>query len=136
MAQIAFDDSLKVGVTFVDSQHRALIDQINALDTAMREGKSKDVIHRTIANLIVYTQRHFTEEERAMLKSGYPDYEGHKRQHDAFVDRIKKFQADLNGGSRAVPVEVMAFLGEWLTRHIKGTDKRYIPSFKASGLAV
>lgn len=136
MAYINFDDSLKVGVPFVDQQHQTLIDLMNQLDQAMRDGKGREVVNRTVANLLAYTKQHFAEEEWAMQKAGYVDLVPHKRQHDAFVARIQTFHNELKAGNKFVAVDVMAFLSEWLKRHIQGTDKRYVPSFREKGMTV
>jgi hemerythrin len=40
---------------------------------------------------MAYTQNHLKLEEDLMREHGYPDYEGHKGQHDQMVSQVKVF---------------------------------------------
>jgi len=88
----------------------------------------------TLDSLVRYTQAHFTAEERLMEQSGYPDLAAHKREHEALTEKVLDFQRNFDAGRIGMGVEVMQFLGSWLQGHIRGSDKKYVPSLHAKGL--
>ena len=46
MAFIEWSEKLSIGIKVIDDQHK-LIEQINILHSAMREGKAKEVVSNT-----------------------------------------------------------------------------------------
>ena len=135
MAVISWDDNLSVRVSLFDSQHRKLIELINALNDAMREGKGKDVLQPIIRELSNYAVSHFNAEESYFRKYGYPLAPQHVAEHRAFVAEVEKFRRDFESGSVALSVKVMNFLSDWLRKHILGTDKKYSSFFNEQGLS-
>ncbi|NOY83056.1 MAG: hemerythrin family protein [Kiritimatiellaeota bacterium] len=134
MALISWTDSLSVKVAVLDLQHQRLISVINELHDAMRQGKGKDVLEKTLSALSSYTVIHFKTEERYFDQFGYPDAAGHKRIHDLFVQKISDFKEAFEKGRLGVSIEVMNFLRDWLKNHIMETDKRYSAFFNERGL--
>jgi hemerythrin len=125
MALIDWTEKLSVGVREFDSQHKKLIALINELHEAMRVGKGKDVLERTITELVSYTRIHFSAEERYLLAKNYADYANHKAQHDQLTQKVIDFQDQHKSGKVALSLPMMNFLKEWLTQHILNTDKKY-----------
>lgn len=134
MPIITWNDSLSVNVDEIDEQHKILIKIINRLFDAMKEGKGTQVIGRTVEELHNYTISHFGSEERYFDQFNYPDAANHKKQHAIFVKKIEDLKADLVGGKTGIPIDVLNFLSDWLTNHIKGTDKKYSHLFNEKGL--
>ena len=64
MALLQWSDALSVGVVEIDRQHQKLVTMINDLNDAMRAGKGKDALGKTIAELIAYAATHFKTEEK------------------------------------------------------------------------
>ncbi|MBP2134341.1 hemerythrin [Methanomicrobium sp. W14] len=135
MAYMNWSDDLSVQINEIDEQHKKLVSQINALHDGMRSGKGKDALEKTLKELAEYTQYHFGTEEKYMKKFGYPDYEKHKKEHDAFVAKVVDFQDSFSSGKLGLSIDVMKFLSGWITGHIKGTDKNYIDCFRENGVA-
>lgn len=134
MPLISWNESLSVGVAEIDQQHQKLIAIINDLNDAMRQGKSKDVMSKIISGLISYTQTHFGTEENYFAKFQYPDTAAHKAEHAKFVAKAVDFRSGFDSGKIGLSVEVLNFLSDWLTNHIKGTDKKYGPFLNQHGL--
>lgn len=134
MGLITWDDSLSVQVTEIDNQHKKLIDIINNLSDAMRERKGNEVMTKILSDLASYTQTHFKWEERHFQKFNYKDTPAHLKEHEKFVDQIKKYKADFESGKLAMSIEVMNFLSDWLRGHIKGTDQKYTSFFHENGI--
>lgn len=127
MALIVWRDELSVGVPEMDAQHKRLIQLINDLHDAMREGKGKETMGSIIEGLKQYTIAHFSKEEALMKTKGYPGLSKQVSQHSAFVAKVSKFQDDFSNGRATISLDVMSFLRDWLTHHIMQEDKAYGP---------
>ncbi len=89
---IKWDESYGVGVELFDSQHKRFIDIVNTLVWINKNesGNEKTKTSMDMMNeLTRYSREHFTAEEDAMEKYGYPDLENHRREHDKFREMVK-----------------------------------------------
>ncbi len=134
MSLITWDDSLSVKVSLFDNQHKKLVDLINTLNDAMRDGKGKEVLEPIIKELVNYAVMHFSAEESYFKKYGYAGASQHIAEHRAFVNEVEKFKKEFEAGSVGLSVKVMSFLSNWLKSHIMGTDKKYSDFFNQHGL--
>ncbi|MBT0665913.1 bacteriohemerythrin [Geobacter pelophilus] len=130
---INWSNSYSVKVSKMDSEHQRLIDMINNLYIAMREGRGKDAIGSILDELIEYTKTHFAHEEKLMKESGYPGYEDQKRAHESLINKVVEIHARFKAGN-ALSQEIMTFLKDWLINHIQGMDKRYGPHMNQKGI--
>lgn len=133
MALITWTDELSVSIAGIDSQHKKLVDLINALHDAMKQGKAKDVMAKVLKELVDYTVQHFSVEEKFMVQHGYPQYAKHKLEHDQFVKKVLEVTKEFDSGKASISMDVMSFLKKWLSEHICIVDKQYIPFFKEKG---
>ncbi len=134
MAYLTWDEKYSVGIREIDLQHKKLVEMINGLHDAMKEGKGKDVLARVLQELVNYAGSHFATEEKHMTNFNYPGYLAHKSEHEKFVKQVLDFKKDFDSGKAAMTLEVMNFLKNWLLNHISGTDKKYGPFFNERGL--
>jgi hemerythrin len=129
VALISWGKELSVGVEAFDKEHKVLIDHLNELHDAMRNGKSNEVIGHVLDELVRYTVHHFSHEEEMFDQYDYPGSEEHKMQHRAFTDKAAALQKDFDAGKLFISVEVMNFLIDWVQNHIHGSDKAYTAFF-------
>jgi len=129
-----WNDSYSVKIALIDTQHKKLIDIINDLHDSMKAGKSKELLGKTLNELINYTEYHFKTEEDLFSKYGYPESTTHKRQHGDFVDQVTKYKSNYESGISVLSIEIMVFLKDWLLEHIAGTDKKYSPFLNSKGV--
>ena len=117
---------LETGNSTIDTQHKTLIEALNNLMTACSQGKAKEQINETMNFLVDYTKKHFADEERLQKSSGYPDYENHKKLHDAFVKTVADISKELNeqGPTIVMVGKVNNAVGNWLVTHIKREDAK------------
>jgi len=127
-------DSLKVNVKSIDKQHKRLVDLINDLHQAMRNGKSNEEMGFILDELVDYTNVHFRDEEKLMEDAGYSDLENHKKVHEKLVQQVVDFQKKFHDGNTTISMEIMEFLKDWLLNHINGTDKQYAASMHDHGI--
>ncbi len=131
---LQWDDSLATNISEVDRQHQVLVRMICDLHEAMRSGKGKHQLEAILEELQNYAVDHFGFEEKLMEQYKYPGYLNHRKEHEAFVDKVIAFGNDFRDNRAALTTEVMNFLKNWLVGHIKGTDQKYAPFFIERGV--
>ncbi len=123
--KMEWTEDLSTAVTEIDNQHKELFKRVNCLIDACGEGKGRDEVGRMIGFLDDYVINHFSSEERYMLEEAYPRYEQHKQEHEDFIEQMgelrKKFHAE-GGGIHVVLLTIRTAV-EWLSRHIRKTDR-------------
>lgn len=124
MAFFVFSDDLRVRVQEIDDQHARLVELINELLEAMKKGEAKQALGGILTQLAEYAIFHFSTEEKHMVKHQYPSFRTHKREHADFIAKVEVFVRDFESGKLALSLDIMNFLRDWLTNHIKGTDKK------------
>lgn len=131
MPLITWSDRLSVGIPAIDNQHKKLVDMINQLHDAQREGQGKAALDKIFAAMADYTREHFTFEEKMLAAANYPQLTEHKRLHGEFLTRLTAMQARQQQATQVgLSLEVMSFLRDWLVKHIEGIDKRYTSHMK------
>ena len=119
--------SLAVGIPSIDDQHKELYRRIDALLVAMKQGRGKSEIDRTVIFLEEYVTTHFGDEERTMTQANYPALATHRREHTAFVNDLAKWKRKLEKGENALTlmVDLQSRLTGWLNTHIGRADKEF-----------
>ena len=134
MSLIQWKDDYSVNVKEIDAQHQQLVNMVNQLHAAMREGKANQVLQDLLKKLIDYTGYHFSTEEKLMQTYNYPGYIYHKKEHDDLTKKVLEFQQKYQQNSTGLGVQMMEFLKSWLVDHIQGTDKKYSRFFNDHGI--
>lgn len=127
MTKIEWDDSLSVGITLIDAQHKMLIQKLNDMACSIEEHQGASNIMKTLNFMIEYTEFHFSTEEKNMAKFNYPGLDAHKKAHGEFTTVLNDLLQDFDeeGGSEALAKSIDTFLLNWLMGHIKGTDVEF-----------
>jgi hemerythrin-like metal-binding protein len=133
-SMMAWRDEYRVGIASIDAEHKELIALINDLQSAMLDGRGKQVMKQVLDALAAYTVRHFSHEEQLMQMHRFPGFEQHKLEHDKLIAKVKALQESFRTGRSSISVEVFAFLQNWLSGHIIGVDKKYSAHLKAAGV--
>lgn len=123
-----------MGIEEIDSQHKVLVELINEMHEAIHERHGSEAVRDVLSKLADYTKIHFAVEESLMRILGYPDYEGHKAQHEALIKNVIDLQRKVDSGHTAIGFELMHFLKVWLTRHIMESDQQYGHFFMEAGV--
>lgn len=134
MPLLNWTNALSVGIKEIDDQHQKLVEIINKLYDEMKAGKGKSVLGRLLIELSDYTLVHFSTEEKYFKKFGYPMSSSHIIEHQSFVSKVNNFRKDFESGRESITLDIMNFLSNWITTHIKGTDKKYTRFFQEKGL--
>lgn len=123
-----------VKINEFDAHHQKLINLINQLHDGLLQAKGRQIIAPIIEELHKYTIYHFIAEEKMMMQHLYPDYNGHKKLHDAFIAEIAELKQKLMDGDYKVSVETYSFLKDWLVNHILKSDQQYTTYFLGKGI--
>lgn len=134
MALIKWDNTLSVNVQEIDKQHQRLIELINQLHELMKSGQGKDAMGPVLEDLVDYTKTHFSFEEKLFQKFNYEHSKEHILEHKKLVEKVLAFEKDFESGKSSISIDLMNFLRDWLTTHIKGTDKKYSECFNKNGM--
>ncbi len=120
-----WEDNFYVNIDSLDSQHKKIVDLINSAHKELTEEKRPDETRKIIEELLRYTEYHFEFEETLLEKYNYPVITTHKKQHEALRKKVSSLKTDLDKGKGIEPLNLLAFLVDWLQDHIVGSDKKY-----------
>ncbi|HUI71070.1 MAG TPA: bacteriohemerythrin [Spirochaetia bacterium] len=123
MAFFEWSDELSVGVREIDGQHKNLVEMINTLNQAMIEKKGREAQKAAVDVMVDYTKSHFTTEEKYMKAFAFEGFEAHRAEHEKFTAKALDLQDRVGRGRFVLTLEIVDFLKQWLTGHIKGTDR-------------
>lgn len=112
----------QIGIQEIDRHHKNLVSSLNKAYDLFREGKEIDLSF--LHELINCSSRHFACEEAWMRKTSYPNLEAHQEEHDMFTSKILVFEKEYKHSAR-ISVELLWFLCNWVTHHIKETDAEF-----------
>lgn len=132
---VRWSPDFAVHVHAFDSHHKQLFALVDKLYQVMRSGSTLETMKEVFDELLDYTGYHFSAEEKAFEHFKYPQCDTHKVQHAELVREATRLRGELEAGKTMVAVEVMEFLRDWLTRHIKGCDRLYSSFFEDKDVA-
>lgn len=133
---LAWSDSLSTGFRDIDLQHKKLISIIDDVFQTVRDpGPEYSLaMAKALKALTDYTEYHFSEEENFMRVNSYPGLEGHRAQHNDFVQKVMLEIRLLANASPDDGYMFYRFLGTWLLEHIAKSDKAWAEWLKEKGV--
>jgi hemerythrin len=133
MEKIVWTPEWSVGVDVFDEHHKQVILMINRLIDVQAASQS-ETVSDLLDRMTRYAQDHLKAEEKMMVEHDYPDYEEHKAQHIAYIKKTVDFCTASQIGIDAIPIGLLAYLGDWWKHHIQTTDKAYTAFFSGIGI--
>lgn|SRR5690554_5844678 len=134
MSHLKWTNDLNTGIDVIDSQHRRIVDYINALHDASHTG-NRDEIASVLEELVDYCLSHFAFEEQMQEEAGYPFVKAHQKVHQLFARRVGEFQQRFANGED-ISDPLLALLRTWLINHIRRDDADYVQVVKQNILHV
>jgi hemerythrin len=134
MALMTWCDSLSTGVRAMDEQHKGLVNTLNELHDAMLKGKDKTAAGPLLNRLVKYTHDHFAAEEALMTRAKYPKLAAHFSKHKDLTAQVEAFVNRYERGELSLNVDLLMFLRDWLTNHIRKEDREYGPWMNQNGI--
>lgn len=124
MNKYEFTKDLETGNRTIDSEHRELLNAVNALLEACGDGKGRAHMGSTVKFLNDYVDRHFAHEEQLQKQSGYPGYEAHRAFHEKYKQTLREITANMSDNFSIA--DLARFNGHisLLVTHIRTEDKK------------
>ena len=120
---VEWSDELATGILWQDFQHAELIDHINRLQQAILAKQAQAELWRMIDFLEKYVDNHFSMEERYMEVAHDPTIQAHARAHQQFRENLTELRSYDGTGAQITAAALCYDLYEWVTNHIRTTDK-------------
>jgi hemerythrin len=114
---VEWREGFSIGIAQLDHEHRHLFSLVLALNL--------NSVEPTVEKLLDYVVTHFSHEQDAMDRSGYPALEQHLRLHEEFAAKIADFLVMGDGWTEERVQELRRFLNKWLIAHIMTHDMRF-----------
>lgn len=122
-------DDFSVNIKTIDGQHQELFKIGDSLYNiiSIKDGIDRyDEIMKALHEMRDYAIYHFGYEEKLMEENGYPDFERHKKEHDAFVKKVQSIdELDVDEKQKKVGMELVIFIADWIENHILKSDMEY-----------
>jgi len=134
MAYFEWADDMVIDNGPIDSDHRQLVDLVNALHTATSDGRGQEVVDKILSDVIRYTVEHLQREEHVMETVKFKNLVQHKAGHDLFMKKVRDLKVLYDAGSITVASQLSTLLRDWLSLHIRRNDKELFAVLKKSGL--
>ena len=133
--QFVWHDRYKIGVDFLDKEHKQLFSTMNKLlQLSDNEEKSEWVCREGVKYLKNHTEKHFEHEEAYMQSIEYEEYEVHKRLHDNFrFETLPALEAELKETQYSVE-SIRHFLAVcigWVVAHTQTEDLAIVGKTKS-----
>lgn len=121
---IEWRESLAIGVTEIDNQHKELLSRFDQLLKACENGKGIHELKTLMVFLDDYVVKHFGDEEGIQRLHNYPNYQEHHREHQGFIERVKHLKQEMEQEGVAIHhvMETNNMLLKWLIHHISTVD--------------
>ncbi|MBF0587888.1 MAG: hemerythrin family protein [Magnetococcales bacterium] len=123
---------MSVGYAEIDQDHQRLVEIINEIYApSLSTDSLRNLLLKTLAKLIDYTEFHFRREEKILEEHNYPYLEQHKAIHADLEQQVRDIlerveKDDAHNFDMQVMMEIMTFLRGWLFNHIDDEDMAYV----------
>lgn len=122
-----FTEEYVTGIPLIDAEHKELFriagEAYNLLMNEFIPDKY-DNISAILNELRNYTKKHFKDEEDYMNSIHYKRMFTQKIEHEAFIEKLDSIDMDdVDENQKAVLLDLLDFLLNWLIHHILEKDK-------------
>lgn len=125
--ELAWMESLEIGVPEIDRDHKNLIEDANAITRALVEGRDRNVIVDRIARMRRDCSAHFRREEAILRRDRFTGLEAHVAEHrriECEIDDISDMLLTMDGPEQLMQELVLSFR-TILIDHLLRYDLRY-----------
>ena len=124
MSLIEWKDEYNLGIDEVDSEHRALIELINALHEAVSAEADTAAVVDGVTRIYALVSLHFAREEAYMRETRYMAYAEHKEDHEILLDDLRDVIDEVRSDSPYAEARLSADLEYWFSEHFRTHDAR------------
>ncbi len=132
--EIAWSDSLSVGVPEMDQEHRQFIARVNELNKAIIEAEDKATVVSAMERMLTEAAHHFRNEEKLLAQWKYPETRAHVAQHMELKEKFAHVMQEIAAADISF---VWALKGlqfkQLLVEHLMKEDIKYRDFLRARG---
>ncbi|HEY0834070.1 MAG TPA: bacteriohemerythrin [Azospirillum sp.] len=121
---LSWDDDLALGVDAIDEEHKVWLRLVRGFQQSIADGEAPAAVYAAIVEALIYTERHFANEEALMRDAGYPHLDDHRAQHARAADELHAVTSGLHDEAELIAY-VGSFLPNWLLLHINTADRKF-----------
>ncbi len=128
---LVWQEGFECGEPTIDSEHRGLFEQANAvIDAAFNAETVPDILSAALEKLLEQLARHCAHEEELLAQRGYEDLATHRAAHAALLARAAEMKASVAAG-RARSGDLVEFIANTVVAaHLFKEDRKYFPLFR------
>ena len=124
MTLLTWKPEYSVGIESVDSEHREMIELINAVYDAIENKKNPQSIEPFLGEVHATISAHFALEERIMRNANYDEFEAHKEDHEELLDEIRELMDRFFDAPEQGLQLLQENLSGWFAGHFSTFDAR------------
>jgi hemerythrin len=124
MTLLTWKPEYSVGIESVDSEHREMIELINAVYDAIEDKKNPESIEHFLGEVHATISAHFALEERVMRNANYDEFEAHKEDHEELLDEIRDLMDRFFDAPEQGLQLLQENLSDWFAGHFSTFDAR------------
>jgi hemerythrin len=125
--RLEWHEKYRVNISRFDAQHRRIFALLDAFSKSVHLNGGT-LVESSLRELQSYAERHLLREELVLRVRGYPYYEQHKAEHDAYREKLASLMGQL--GRHDLEIRIANFLTEWWHYHILTSDQDYARFFQ------
>ena len=116
---------LALEIKKIEDQHKRLYELLDLFYSGQKIGYSKEKLDKILDELIKLIIEHSFTEEALMEKTGYPEFEKHKKEHEFIKRKIAEILMKRKKGKEYL-VDALRFFEKAIYEHFKNFDKDFI----------
>ena len=124
---------LSVGVDQIDAEHRHFLRLLDRFNHAETRSLPEADLYAMLAEVVLYTEEHFTNEEALMQEAGYPFVGEHRMMHDMAEAEVHRL-ASGTASEEEIRDVLGRFMLNWLVLHIQSADRKFGAWLQERGL--
>lgn len=128
-ATVDWHESWNSGHPEIDKQHKELIHLSNELAHIALERENIEKVLDQLQIIMTHVIDHFHYEESILFEVGYDQYESHKAEHNALIDRFQKLLEDAKANKVSIKQCFDQIAGTLIIGHLLHYDKLFFPLF-------
>ncbi len=135
---IHWSKEYETGSAILDLQHRALMDNINLLETQLDQThptqEDREYAVSLVNYLETYANIHFSVEEKCMERHRCPAHAQNQREHERFRELIRDYRqrCQIEGFNMGLLKNLHGAIRSWIEEHILKVDTQLRPCIAAS----
>jgi len=116
---------LALEIKKIEDQHKRLYELLDLFYSGQKIGYSKEKLDKILDELIKLIIEHSFTEEALMERTGYPEFEKHKKEHEFIKRKIAEILMKRKKGKKYL-VDALIFFEKAIYEHFKNFDKDFI----------